>query len=66
MLDWIRRINLIWVFVLLFGFHGLLYYYLGTANWLTVTLLATAVDTAVVAALQYLLLSASRRKEKGE
>jgi hypothetical protein len=55
MVDWIKRINLLWLFVLLMGFHGLLYYSLGTNNWLFVAFSASVVDTALAGVLKLLL-----------
>ncbi|MFH5184967.1 hypothetical protein ACHHV8_21265 [Paenibacillus sp. TAB 01] len=61
MIQWIKQVNLVLAFVLLFGFHGLLYYSLGTASWFMVTLLASAVDTAVLAVAQRVLPARSRQ-----
>ncbi|WP_144340735.1 hypothetical protein [Paenibacillus darwinianus] len=64
MLNWIRRVNILWLLVTLFVFHGLLYSALGTDNWLSVALTATLVDTAVVAALQYVIVGRGRERGK--
>ncbi|MFD2611715.1 hypothetical protein [Paenibacillus gansuensis] len=63
MVNWIKQVNLLWLFVLLFAFHGILYYALGTESWFTVTLMATAVDTAVVALVQFLLPGRGRQNQ---
>jgi membrane protein YdbS with pleckstrin-like domain len=63
MINWINRINLFSAFVLLLGFHALLYYSQGTPNWFFVSLMATVVDTAILAGLQFVLRGI--RREKG-
>lgn len=61
MLRWISRINLLAAFIVLLVFHMLLYYYQNTDNWLSTALLASIVDTGVLAALQ-LVIAGSRRQ----
>jgi hypothetical protein len=62
MVDWIKRINLLWLFVLLMGFHGLLYYSFGNDNWLFLAFSASVVDTAAAAALKLLLPDREKSK----
>lgn len=50
----VNRISLLVAFVVLFGGHILMYYLLGTDNWLMVALSAALVETATLAALQLL------------
>jgi hypothetical protein len=60
LLNWLTRINILVAFVVLMVFHALLYYYQGTNNWFMVALLASLVDTGVLAALQF-AIGARRR-----
>ncbi|OXM82725.1 hypothetical protein [Paenibacillus rigui] len=62
MIQWIKSINLLWAFIVLFAFHGLLYYSLGTPGWFTVTLMASAVDTAVLAVVQKVLPAQTKQR----
>ena len=55
MLNWLTRINILVAFVVLMVFHGLLYFYQGTNDWFMVALLASLVDTGVLAALQFII-----------
>lgn len=55
MLRWISRINLIAAFAVLLVFHLLLYYYLGTDNRISIALLASIVETGVLALIQIAL-----------
>jgi hypothetical protein len=55
MLRWISRVNLIAAFAVLLVFHLLLYYFLGTDNWLSIALLAAIVETGVLAIIQIAL-----------
>lgn len=55
MLNWISRINIGIAFIVLFVFHMLFYRLWGTDNWLTVALLASIVETGVLAAVQLIL-----------
>jgi hypothetical protein len=55
LLNWLTRINVLVAFVVLMVFHALLYYYQGTDNWFMVALLASLVDTGVLAALQFVI-----------
>jgi hypothetical protein len=64
MFNWINRINLSYMFVLLLGFHGLLYYALGTPNWFLVALMASLVDTGILIGLR--LLFSAMGKQKGK
>lgn len=50
----VNRINLLVAFVVLFGAHILMYYLLGTDDWVMVALSAALVETAVLAAVQLL------------
>lgn len=61
MLRWINRIDLFWAFVLLCAAHILLYYSLGTENWLLVAALAALVDTGILGVIQY---AARAQKQK--
>jgi hypothetical protein len=51
----ISRNNLLLLFVFFLIFHIILYYSLGTTSWFSVAILASVVDTGIVAALQYLV-----------
>ncbi|ANE48220.1 hypothetical protein SY83_20160 [Paenibacillus swuensis] len=62
MLNWIRNVNLLWLFVLLFAFHGILYYTLENNDWFTLALLATVVDTAVVAVVQWVVSDRAKQR----
>lgn len=64
MLDWISRINLLVAFIVLLVFHMLLYYYQGTDNWLSMALLASIVDTGVLAALQLVIAGSKRQRNR--
>jgi hypothetical protein len=64
MLEWIKRVNLIWVFILLLVFHGLLYYSFGTPNWLLVALIASLVDASIVIVLKFMLTGTAKQKGK--
>jgi hypothetical protein len=64
MYNWINLINLSWMFVFLLTFHVILYYSLGTNNWLAVAIIASAVDTVIVAVLQRLVTAIGREKGK--
>jgi hypothetical protein len=50
----IKRIHLVTAFIVLLIFHFLLYYLLGNSNWLILALSASLVDTAILAALQFI------------
>jgi hypothetical protein len=65
MLNWIRRVNLLWFFLFLLAFHALLYYAQGTPNWFFVALTASVVDTVILGALQ-LLLFGMRGRQRGK
>jgi len=52
MLKWISRINLLAAFAVLFVFHLLLYNFLGNTKWISVALLASIVETGVLALIQ--------------
>lgn len=55
MIRWISRLNLLAAFAVLLVFHLLLYYFLGTDNWLSIALLASIVETGVLALIQIAL-----------
>lgn len=59
-MNWINRINLLWAFIILAAFHILLYVSLGNSNWMMLALLASLVDTGVLAVIQ--LFGRSSRK----
>jgi hypothetical protein len=50
----VNRINLLVAFVVLFIGHILMYYLLGTDDWIMVALTAALVESAVLAAIQLL------------
>jgi hypothetical protein len=52
MIRWIARINLLAAFAVLLVFHLLLYYFMETKNWLSIALLASIVETGVLALIQ--------------
>ena len=52
MFRWIARINLLAAFAGLFVFHLLLYYFIGNDHWLSIALLASIVETGVLALIQ--------------
>lgn len=51
----ITRINLLAAFAALLVFHLLLYYFIGTDKWLSIALLASIVETGVLALIQIAL-----------
>jgi|GEM_PF-563144 len=55
MIRWITRINLLAAFAALLVFHLILYYFIGTDNWLSIALLASIVETGVLALIQIAL-----------
>jgi NhaP-type Na+/H+ or K+/H+ antiporter len=55
MIRWITRINLLAAFTALLVFHLILYYFIGTDNWLSIALLASIVETGVLALIQIAL-----------
>ncbi|UQZ85502.1 hypothetical protein SK3146_04791 [Paenibacillus konkukensis] len=63
MADWIRSISLWLAFIVLMVLHGALYYSMGTTSWFWVTLMASAVDTAVLAVIQFLLAARDKQRE---
>ncbi|OUM96643.1 MAG: hypothetical protein A9Z00_03400 [Thermobacillus sp. ZCTH02-B1] len=60
MFGWIARINLLAAFAVLFVFHLLLYYFLGNDDWFSIALLASIVETGVLALIQ---IAAGGREE---
>ena len=52
MFRWISRINLLAAFAVLLVFHLLLYYVMDNDNWLSTALLASIVETGVLALIQ--------------
>lgn len=58
----INRINLLVAFIVLFAAHILMYFLLGTDDWLMVALSAALVETAVLAALQLFASYRSRAR----
>lgn len=59
--DFFNKINLVLWISVIFVLHGFLYYALGTSNWFSVTLLATATYAVVLATLKG--VSARRRNK---
>lgn len=55
MIRWITRINLLAAFAALLVFHLILYYFIGTDNWLSIALLASIVETGVLALIKIAL-----------
>jgi predicted MFS family arabinose efflux permease len=61
---WINLISLSWLFLFLLAFHVILFYSLGTHYWLAAAIVASVINTVIVAALQRLLTQVGREKEK--
>jgi hypothetical protein len=61
---WITRIHPVLAFIVLFAGHLLLYYSLGTPNWLVIALSAAFFDTAVWAVLQLVVQRYARSRNK--
>lgn len=55
MFGWISRVNLLAAFAVLLAFHLLLYYWVGTEKWISVALLASIVETGVLAFIRIAL-----------
>lgn len=53
MMNFLARINLWLVFIVLFIAHGLMYYSLGRSDWFLLTLSASIVETGIIGMLQY-------------
>jgi LPS O-antigen subunit length determinant protein (WzzB/FepE family) len=49
---WISRVNLLAAFAVLLAFHLLLYYFIGTEKWVSTALLASIVETGMLALTQ--------------
>jgi hypothetical protein len=64
MLSWISRVNLVAAFAVLLVFHLLLYYFLGTEKWFSIALLASIVETGVLALIQIALGGAEDDKAR--
>jgi len=54
LLQWIHRVNVLAVFIVLAAAHGILYYSLGNDDWITLALLAALVETGVLAVIRSL------------
>lgn len=63
-LNTISRINLLFAFIILFAAHLLMYYMLGTDDWVMVALSAALVETAVLAAIQLYAAYRSRGRTR--
>jgi len=64
MFEWFNRINLIWAFVILAVAHVALYFSLGNDRWFTLAVIASLVDTGVIAVVQ--AIGRNRNKETNE
>ncbi|PZE21231.1 hypothetical protein [Paenibacillus xerothermodurans] len=64
MAEWIRRINLLWVFIILLAFHGLMYYAMENDDWLSLTLIASLVDTVILAGIKYVAMGMRKQKRR--
>lgn len=62
LLQWISRLNLVLVFIVLFAAHGLLYFGLRNDDWFFLALSASLVWTGVVAFVQLLVRPRQRSK----
>ncbi len=47
------RLNLWWVFILLFIGHGILYYWANNPDWFLLTCSASLVDTGILGMIQF-------------